>query len=131
MTASERLPLRDVFVNAVPERLKDHNLNPGAVNLRGFGRWLWSRPARCPGLRLQFETYHQLRRDNGMALQDGDIADFAHITALPYAHYATVDKRIGHLLGKVFRKLGQSRPNSIQSDRVFTKLDDLLSTVAL
>jgi hypothetical protein len=130
LPSSQRLPLRDIFVNAVPARLKAYNLSDAnAVNLTAFGQWLWRRPSRSPGLRLQFETYHQLRRDNAMVMQEGDIADFAHITALPYVHYATVDKRIGDFLGKVLRKLGQNQSSPFLSARVFTRLEDLLAQV--
>jgi hypothetical protein len=130
LSTSERLPLRSIFTNGIPARLEAHKLNTATVDLGGFGQWLWQRPSRSPGLRLQFETYHQLRRDCGMPLQEGDIADFAHITALPYSDYATVDKRIGDLVGKVFRKLGQSPSRGIPAARVFTNIQDLLAHVS-
>jgi hypothetical protein len=62
-----------------------------------------------------------------MALQDGDIADFAHIAAIPYADLSTVDKRISDLVSKAFQKLRKNDVRADLSSRVFTKLDDVLA----
>jgi hypothetical protein len=124
---SERLPLRDIFVNAIPDRLRAHRIAASAVDLRAFGQWLWSAPSRCPGLRLHFEAYHQIRKDEAMPLQDGDIADFAQIAAIPYADLSTVDKRISDVVRKAFRKLGKNDAKTDLSSRVFTKIDDVLA----
>jgi hypothetical protein len=127
LAASERLPLREIFVNAIPDRLRAHKITASGVDLRAFGQWLWSVPSRCLGLRLGFEAYHQLRRDKAMALQAGDVADFAHITAIPYADVVTVDKRIADLVSKAFQKFRDNALKADLSSRVFTKLDDVLA----
>jgi hypothetical protein len=126
LSPSERLPLRDIFVNAIPDRLRLHKIAASEVDLRLFGQWLWSNPLRCLGLRLEFETYHQLRRDKGMALQDGDIADFAHIAAIPYSDLSTVDKRIADLVSKAFHKLREIDVRADLSRRVLRNLDEVL-----
>jgi len=127
LSTAERLSLRDIFVNAIPDRLRAHTISASGIDLKAFGKWLWHIPHRCPGLRLQFEAYHQLRRDKGMALQEGDLADFAHIAAIPYADLSTVDKRIADLLGKVFEKLGKQDARTDLSGRVFTNVADVLA----
>jgi len=70
-----------------------------------------------------------LLRDKLMAFRDGDIADFAHLAAIPYTDLVTVDRRIADILGKVFRKLGQRESKADLSARVFTKLSDMLAAV--
>ena len=127
LPASERLPLQNIFINAIPKRLADHGMYVPKIDLRVFGQWLWRVPSRCLGLRLQFEAYHHLLRDKSTAFQDGDIADFAHIAALPYTDFLTVDKRIADLLRNVFQRLRQCEARADLSGRVFKKLGDLLA----
>ena len=124
---SKRQPLRDIFVNNLPDRLRAYKIDPAGVPLPKFGSWLWNSPLRCPGLRFQFEVYHQLRRDETMRLQEGDIADFAHLAAVPYVHVATVDKRIADLATKASKKLGRNDTRADFSGKLFKNVDEILS----
>ena len=125
---SERMSPRDIFINAIPKRFTDHGIEVPKIDFPTFGQWLWRVPSRCLGLRLQFEAYHQLLKDRSLAFQNGDIADFAHIAALPYADFSTVDKRIADLLGKVFRRLQKCDGKADLSGRIFKRVGDLLAT---
>lgn len=62
-----------------------------------------------------------------MVFQEGDIADFAHIAAIPHVEFATVDRRINDVVSKVFRKLGQRRPQVDLSARVCPNVSALLA----
>jgi len=124
---SERMRPRDIFIDSIPRRFADHGIGVPEIDFPTFGQWLWRVPSRCLGFRLHFEAYHQLLKDRSMAFQDGDIADFAHIAALPYADVLTVDKRIADLLGKVLRRLKQCDAKADLSGRVFKRFSDLLA----
>jgi len=124
---TQRKPLRDIFVNNIPDRLRDHKIEAIGVPLQKFGSWLWRNPLRSPGLRLQFEVYHQLRRDERMPLQGGDIADFAHLAAVPNVDIATVDKRIADLANKACRKIGKAHARADFSSRIYTSINEVVS----
>jgi len=124
---AQRQPLRDIFVNNIPDRLRDHKIEAVGVPLQKFGDWLWRNPLRSPGLRLEFEVYHQLRKDERMPLQGGDIADFAHLAAVPYVEIATVDKRIADLAKKACRKIGKAQARADFSSSIVTSIQEVVS----
>jgi hypothetical protein len=126
---AERRTLKEIFVNRMPDRFAAHRLNTEGIDARSFGEWLWKNPLRSLGLRLFFEAHHMRLRDRSRPFEDGDIADFAHITALPYVDLLTVDKRIADLLSKVFKKIRSNHPQADLSQRVFAKVGNLLAQV--
>jgi hypothetical protein len=124
---AERWSLKEIFVNRMPERFAEHKLDAIGIDIHSFGTWLWHDPLRCLGLRLFFEAHHMRLRDKVRPFEEGDIADFAHIAALPYADFVTVDKRIADLLGKVFQKLRSNHPGADLSHKVFRNVTRLLA----
>ena len=123
---SERWTIKEIFIRRMPDRVAAYNLDARGVDVGKFATWLWQNPVRCPGLRLSFEAHHMRMRDKSRPFEDGDIADYAHISALPYVDVATVDKRIGNLLKAVFRKLRANHPKVDLSDRVFINVSELM-----
>ncbi len=124
---AERWSLKEIFINRMPDRFAAHKIDTNGIDLQRFGNWLWHNPLRCLGLRLLFEAHHLRQRDKLRPFEEGDIADFAHIAALPYADCVTVDKRIADLLGKVFRKLRTNHSQADLSHKVFANVADLLA----
>jgi len=125
----DRWSLKEIFVNRMSDRFAAHRLNASGIDISQFGAWLWKNPLRCLGLRLSFEAHHVRLRDTVRPFEEGDIADFAHIAALPYVDFATVDKRIADLIGKVFRKLRANHPRADLSHKVFAKVERLMVQV--
>ena len=56
--------------------------------------WIYMSPARCPGLRLQYEVFHQIRANLGDNFNLSDFGDSAHVLCLPYVDIATLDRRM-------------------------------------
>jgi hypothetical protein len=100
----ERWTLKQIFSRRMPDRLAAYHINSFGCDPVQFGEWLWDNPIRCLGARLFFEAHHFQMNDHSLKFGDGDVADFAHIPALPYVDALTVDKRIENLLQMVFRK---------------------------
>jgi hypothetical protein len=126
---AERLSLKEIFILRMPDRFAQYKLNADGVDSRHFGEWLWKNPLRALGMRLFFEADRQMVKDTTRPFEDGDIADFAHIAALPYADFTTMDKRIADLTKSVARRLGINHPQADLSNRVFAKVGDLLAVL--
>lgn len=95
--------------------------------LQRFSDWIHEDPARCPGLRVQFEVRRELVENPNDALQRGDILDFAHIGAVPYVDCATLDRRMYHYCGQACQKLGRANHNADYSSRRFRNLSGLIA----
>ena len=52
---------------------------------------LFENPLRCPGTRLQFETFQMLVGDRKAKAKASDIPDFSHVSCLPYVDLMTLD----------------------------------------
>jgi hypothetical protein len=128
LSPAARASTQDIFITGIAAKLKTFGIDSGGIDQAAFGRWLWRDPTRTVGHRIHFEAYHQLLKDRSNPVQDGDIADFALIAAVPYVDRLTVDKRIGDVLHKVFRKVGKMNTAADLSERVFTKISKLLET---
>ena len=76
-------------------------------------------PAAVPRDAPSEEARRQFLRDGSAELQDGDVADFIHIAAIPYVDCAAVDHRIADLIGKASRMLRQRNPAADVSGKVF------------
>jgi hypothetical protein len=124
--AAERRTMREMFGNRLPDRFGAYKIDPQVFDVRKFGNWLWKDPLRCPGMRLHFEAHHQMVNDKNLRCDDGDIADFAHIAALPYLDVLTVDKRIEDLLKKVFQKHRTTTWAPIMAGKVYRNIDSVL-----
>jgi hypothetical protein len=87
-----------------------HNIILNAPDAQRLSMWIYSDPLRCPGLRLHYEAFHELERNIHEKALPGDIPDFAHIAAIPYVDYATVDQRMVHYCHTAARKLKKLSP---------------------
>ena len=68
--------------------------------------------------------------DHNLKFGDGDVADFAHIPALPYVDVLTVDKRIENLLKMVLKRHRTSEWAANMAAKVFRNIDAVLERFA-
>jgi hypothetical protein len=123
----ERWTSKHIFSRRMPDRFAAYHINSYGCDLVQFGEWLWDNPVRSLGARLFFEAHHFQVNDHSLKFGDGDVADFAHIAALPYVDVLTVDKRIDNLLQMVFRKYRTSPWAPDMAASVFRSIDDVLN----
>jgi hypothetical protein len=123
---AERWTLKEMFINRLPDRFGAYKIDPQIFDVKKFGEWLWSEPKRCLGMRLHFESHHQMVNDKSLRFDDGDIADFAHIAALPYVDILTVDKRIDDLLKKVLQKFKATAWAPVLQQNVFRNIGQVM-----
>jgi len=78
------------------------------VDLDSLADWVYADPNRCPGTRLEFEVFQQLRGNQGDAAGASDFGDFVHVGALPYFDLMTLDRRMTGYLRQATRKWNPS-----------------------
>ena len=77
---------------------------------------------------MHYEVFHELEKNTREVALAGDIPDFNHIAAIPYADYVTVDRRIAHYCGAVARKLKKLNAEIDYDRRIFTSVGKLLNS---
>jgi hypothetical protein len=117
--------LEENFVETVKRNLHLYRLT--MPNVDQLAKWIWADPARCPGLRLGYEVFHQLERNVCEVALSGDIPDFNHIRAIPYVDSITVDRRMAHYCRTVIRQLKQLNPMLDYEERISVNLRKLLA----
>ena len=128
LTEENRLSLAANFAETVKRHLLQHKIPFPAPGAEQLGAWIYSDPRRCPGLRLYYEAFHELERNLSEVAQPGDIPDFAHIAAIPYVDYVTVDRRMAHYCRAAARRLKTLSPAIKYEARVFASLPKLLAS---
>ncbi len=83
--------LREHFPTMMQRALATHRISPPSLGTEAFAKWVYDSPSRCPGIRLQYETQHQLRRDRNTRPRASDIIDLIRITAVPYVDFFVTD----------------------------------------
>jgi len=78
--------------------------------------WIYQSPDRCPGLRLGYEVFHQLRRNIGDLPAASDFGDFAHVSCLPYVDLITLDRRMADYVRRSGRGWLQAPAARIRHD---------------
>jgi hypothetical protein len=100
-----RAPTKQHFFNAVRKHAASHRVNLPQGREDEFAAWVYSNPNRCPGVRLNHETYRQLMRNYGDVPEVGDFSDLAHVIAVPYVEMATLDNRMRDYCSRAARNL--------------------------
>ncbi|MGA3326778.1 MAG: hypothetical protein ABSF45_20120 [Terriglobia bacterium] len=121
-----RAPARQHFVSSV----RKHAASFGVPLPRGredeFAEWVYTNPDRCPGLRLNHETYRALMGNYTDIPETADFSDLAHISALPYVEVATMDRRMTHYCGVASRKIVTFGGGVNYADRLCRDITDLM-----
>ena|SRR5271166_1368888 len=71
--------------------LETHSIQPPAAGVEPFARWVYESTARCPGVRLAYETYHRFRRNRSARPRASDVIDLARIASVPYVDFFITD----------------------------------------
>ena len=119
---SGRAPARQHFINSIRKLAMSWNRRLPAGREDEFATWIYSNPSRCPGLRLQHETYRALMANYGDVPETADFSDLTHVCGIPYVEAATLDNRMRHYAGVAARKLVRMGSAINFRDRMFTNL---------
>src|SRR5262249_38066438 len=84
----------DNFRVTIRRHLQLYGVAAPGISLPDLADWIYELPARCPGVRLQYDVYHQVRRNLGDGFDSSDFGDLAHVRCLPYVDLATLDRRM-------------------------------------
>ncbi len=116
---------RQKFEAEVPEAFSACELQ--LPSRTGFERWLQSRPSIAPGWRLQYEVLREWAGNTGDRAKDGDLHDMTHVFGVPYAEYATLDRRFIDYVSRASRRLRRVEGQVDYDSRVFRDFSSLAS----
>jgi hypothetical protein len=120
-----KAPAREHFIRSVQKHATTHGITLPQGREIEFAEWIYANPNRCPGLRLNHETYRQLMGNYDDIPEVGDFSDLAHVTAVPYCEAATLDNRMRDYCSRASRRLGRlGAPDYRQ--RLYRNLNDLM-----
>jgi hypothetical protein len=117
------------FPSSVARHLQFYRLRTPVGGVDAFGKWIYADPTRCPGFRFCYEMYHAVQANLSDIPKDGDIPDMTHFYAIPYVHYATVDRRMHGYGVQVARGLSRVDPRIKYEQRLFRSADHLLTVL--
>lgn len=102
---SGKAPARQHFIGTVKRNAERHGVQLPQGREDELAEWIYANPARCPGLRLNHETYRQLMSNYEDVPEVGDFSDLAHVSAVPYVEVATLDNRMREYCSRAARRL--------------------------
>jgi hypothetical protein len=100
-----KAPARQHFIRAVKKNAATHSVQLPQGREDELAEWIYANPARCPGLRLNHETYRQLMSNYKDVPEVGDFSDLAHVSAVPYVEAATLDNRMREYCSRAAKRL--------------------------
>ncbi len=121
-----KAPTKQHFLNAVRKHAASHRVALPQGREDDLAKWIYSNPSRCPGLRLNHETYRQLMGNYGDVPEVGDFSDLAHVFAVPYIEMATLDNRMRDYCSRASRLLVRLGLTVDYRDRLCFDLADLM-----
>lgn len=112
------------FLRTVEQDIQDLQLSIHPQEILSLGKWIYENPLRCPSLRLNFEMWHEIRKNKTDFLVDSDLEDYQHLSLLPYIDFMTLDKRMHAYTSQVLRRL-----NLNYGRRIFTSSEELIQNL--
>jgi hypothetical protein len=119
--------LSDHFAVKLRRDFGSYQIPEPTCGFEQLAAWIYARPSRCPGLRLSYEVFHQLRRNLEDPGQEQDIKDFSHLNCVPYVDLATLDRRMAEYVRRADRSVGGAFGKRVRND-LAEVLDVLEST---
>jgi len=119
-------PARQHFVSSIKRHAATHRVSLPNGREDEFAEWVYANPDRCPGLRLNHETYRALMANYMDIPETADFSDLAHIFALPYVEAATLDGRMRHYCGVASREILRFGGSTNYADRVYRDVADFI-----
>ena len=117
-----KAPARQHFIRSIKNHAVTHRIPLPHGREDEFAEWVYARAHRCPGLRLNHETYRALMTNYGDIPEASDFADLAHVSAIPYVDAATLDNRMRHYCKIASRKMMKFGVAYNYADRLYEDL---------
>jgi hypothetical protein len=127
---ADQLTDEGAFAAAVGCKLSTHGLPESDGKLREFAAWIYESPARCPGLRLGYETTLALIENLGAVPKEGDFGDLYFVRAIPYVGAVTLDRRTRDICGRAVRKLRKQSNYLEYENRVFRNVGEVVDALS-
>lgn len=119
-------PARQHFISSIKKHAASHGIRLPNGREDEFAEWIYANPNRCPGLRLNHETYRALMANYADVPETADFSDLAHVSAVPYVDAATMDRRMRHYCAVASRNtLGVGAANDY-ADRLYQDVAALM-----
>lgn len=106
------------FPRMIERTVRQYGVQVAAKEIEPFAKWVWADALRCPGLRLGYETFHQIVRNKYDKAGETDMGDLSHLGCLPYVDAMTLDRRMAAYVKQSDRALGTR-----YSDRVWRNFE--------
>ena len=119
-------PARQHFIRSIKAHAATHRVSLPNGREDEFAEWVYANPGRCPGLRLNHETYRALMANYADIPETADFSDLAQICALPYVDAATLDRRMCHYTTVASRKILKLRGPINYVDREYRDVADFM-----
>ena len=98
MAADRSLPSTPPLASHFREKLRRdlhlYEIGEPSSRVDALADWIYELPDRRPGVRLDYEVFHHLRRNVGDRPTASDFGDFVHVMCLPYVDLITLDRRM-------------------------------------
>lgn len=117
---------REHFISSVKKHAATHRVSLPHGQEDEFAKWIYANPNRCPGLRLNHETYRQLMSNYGDVPEVGDFSDLAHVFVVPYAEAVTLDNRMRDYCARASRRLARLGVPVDYRERLYQDLGDVM-----
>jgi len=98
---SASISVADFFPVKLGRDLASYRIPEPESGCDQLGRWIYASPNRCPALRLDYEVYHQIRRNITDPGHLQDFEDLGHVRCIPYVDAATLDRRMAAYVQQV------------------------------
>jgi len=101
---SPRLPsLREIFRKKIQRDFQLYCISEPEIDTNALSDWIYDNPSRCPGVRIGYEVFHQIRKNRKDQSGKSDFGDFAHVECLPYIDLMTLDSRMANYVERATR----------------------------
>lgn len=121
-------PSQQHFINSVKMHAATSGICLPNEREDQFVEWVYANPNRCPGLRLNHETYRALMANYTDIPETGDFSDLAHVSGVPYTDAATLDRRMRHYCTLASREMVRLGAANNYADRLYGDVADLMCT---
>jgi hypothetical protein len=121
---------REHFIRSLKRHAATHHVPLPNGREDELAEWVYENPDRCPGLRLNHETYRTLMANYMDVPETADFSDLAHVFAIPYVDAATLDRRMRHYCGIASQEMVRVGARSNYGDRVFANLRSIMQSHA-
>jgi hypothetical protein len=102
---SPKPKLKSNFVKTIGLSIQQNKLEVPFNKMESFANWIYSKPTRCPSIRLGYELWHKMIKNIEDIPEDSDLEDFHNIDCLPYVNFMTLDRRMHGYVCQVSKSL--------------------------